>query len=100
MSEISAEISAKFRFSVEIDKISPLKFRFSDFSLYFFIFPEIFIFPMFFSFSGTLQPLSHSLHLLYIVQTFFIFSNYLFVHNSYHHLIIIFYFIFILHYKL
>ena len=50
--------------------------------------------------SGTLQPPSHSLHLLYIVQTFFIFSDYLFVHNPYHHLIIIFYFIFILHYNL
>ena len=36
MSEISAEISAKFRFSVEIDKISPPKFRFSDFFLLFF----------------------------------------------------------------
>ena len=33
--DISAEILAKFRLSVEIDKISPPKFRFSDFSLFF-----------------------------------------------------------------
>ena len=46
--------------------------------------------------NGTLQPPSHSLHLLYIMQTFFIFSYYLFVHNPYHHLIIIFYFYFTL----
>ena len=52
MSEISVEISAKFRFSVEIDKISPPKFRFSDFSRFFPIFPEIFqYFPEIFIFS-------------------------------------------------
>ena len=64
MSEISIEILTKFQFSVEIYKMPG---------------------------SGTLQPPSHSLHLLYIVQTFFIFSYYLFIHNPYHHLIIIFY---------
>ena len=115
MSEILAKISAKFRWR----SIKYLHRNF-DFSLFFQTFPDFF--PVF-SFcsltpkiskkclwrvsnppkmpgSGTLQPLSHSLHLLYIVQTFFIFSYYLFVHNPYHHLIIIFYFIFILHYNL
>ena len=44
MSEILTEISVKFRFSVEIDKISPPKFRFFDFSRYFHFFFPIFSF--------------------------------------------------------
>ena len=35
ISDISAEISAKYRKSVEIEKISPPKFPLSDFSLFF-----------------------------------------------------------------
>ena len=45
----------------------------------------------------TIKPL---IALIIYSANFFIFSYFLFVHNPYHHLIIIFYFIFILHYNL
>ena len=85
---------SKFRFSVEIDKISPPKFQFPNFFRHFPIFsdisPKFLFFPCFFLLffnsknlkkvlyfwrvsnpskmpgSSTLQPPSHSLHLLYI----------------------------------
>ena len=66
---------------------SDISSKFSDFSLFF---PFVICLqkcfwrvsnPLKMPESGTFQPPSHLLYLLYIVQTFFIFSYYLFVHN-------------------